>query len=341
MQGKDRDKVSATAQAIAMDTFIPRSYIEQVQLEKLTHDFQSFTEDVKKRFSVNGESVLDESYMMGSSPVLRSSGERFLTRFMSLSSSLPERVQMSTSAPIPISGPRGHRVTGRGESSGVGGASGSGGRHEVFSNGRGGERRTNGGGGLLGQQLHHMRASPGSGVISSSGEGDSKGSQHISSPPRHLAGLPDSGPALSSGGVPARVQDQLDMLSEHVRRYSGLQLQMDAMIHQYRQMNDQIAVLSTATQAVQQLLQHQHQQPSPALQQTDAVEQGTYTSSSSNTAVVEGGLQPSRAAVVLPGSGNRAGSVGSLDNLGMLAAVAVTCLASGALLGAAVARRSS
>ena len=41
--------------------------ILQVQLSKLTNDFQTLTDDMRKRFSVDGRSVLDEIY--GSSPI--------------------------------------------------------------------------------------------------------------------------------------------------------------------------------------------------------------------------------------------------------------------------------
>ena len=41
----------------------------QVQLEKLTEAFQTVTEDLKRRFAVNGESVVDETNISGSSPM--------------------------------------------------------------------------------------------------------------------------------------------------------------------------------------------------------------------------------------------------------------------------------
>lgn len=41
----------------------------QVQLEKLTEAFQTVTEDLKRRFAVNGESLVDESNVIGSSPM--------------------------------------------------------------------------------------------------------------------------------------------------------------------------------------------------------------------------------------------------------------------------------
>ena len=41
----------------------------QVQLEKLTETFQTVTEDLKRRFAVNGESLVDEANISGSSPM--------------------------------------------------------------------------------------------------------------------------------------------------------------------------------------------------------------------------------------------------------------------------------
>jgi hypothetical protein len=48
------------------------------------------------------------------------------------------------------------------------------------------------------------------------------------------------------------VAEQLGVLAEHVRRYGGLSLQMDAMLHQYRAMNEAMAGLAAATQQLQQ-----------------------------------------------------------------------------------------
>lgn len=69
VQGKDREKVAAVADSLRMSDYVPRSYIEQVQLSKLTQDFQTFTEDVRKRFSMSGNNALEalnDAY--GSSP---------------------------------------------------------------------------------------------------------------------------------------------------------------------------------------------------------------------------------------------------------------------------------
>jgi hypothetical protein len=58
-------------------------------------------------------------------------------------------------------------------------------------------------------------------------------------------------------GVPAAVAAQLEVLSEGVKRNSGLQLQMEAMSHQYRQVNEQLAGLTAAMQQLTQQLAKQ------------------------------------------------------------------------------------
>lgn len=77
VQGKDRAAVAAAGTALGLDgTYLPHSYIELVQLENLTTSFQTVTEDLKRRFAVNGEPLIDEhvvgSYSRGSSPALSS-----------------------------------------------------------------------------------------------------------------------------------------------------------------------------------------------------------------------------------------------------------------------------
>lgn len=57
----------------------------QVQLGKLTSNFQSVTDDVKRRFAVNGESIIDEMTMFGSP----NAEARFLSRSLPLLPSAP------------------------------------------------------------------------------------------------------------------------------------------------------------------------------------------------------------------------------------------------------------
>ncbi|KAK9917284.1 hypothetical protein WJX75_002761 [Coccomyxa subellipsoidea] len=94
IQGKDRAAVGEVGRRLGLeDTYIARSYIEQLQLEKLTASFQYVTEDLRRRFMVDGEPLLHEN-SIGSSPILSSSFRR-TTGF-----SIPDRVAMSTSAPL-------------------------------------------------------------------------------------------------------------------------------------------------------------------------------------------------------------------------------------------------
>ncbi|KAK9815690.1 hypothetical protein WJX72_008170 [[Myrmecia] bisecta] len=95
IQGKDRELVAAAGKKLGLDgTYIARSYIEQVQLEKLTASFQNVTDDLKKRFIVEGESLLDES-VIGSSP--RVGSFKRTTGF-----AVPQRPTMASSAPVQV-----------------------------------------------------------------------------------------------------------------------------------------------------------------------------------------------------------------------------------------------
>ncbi|EIE18178.1 hypothetical protein COCSUDRAFT_49381 [Coccomyxa subellipsoidea C-169] len=91
IQGKDRAAVAEVGRRLGLeDTYIARSYIEQLQLEKLTASFQCVTEDLRRQFMVDGEPLLHEN-SIGSSPILSSSFRR-TTGF-----NIPT---MSTSAPL-------------------------------------------------------------------------------------------------------------------------------------------------------------------------------------------------------------------------------------------------
>ncbi|KAK9845894.1 hypothetical protein WJX81_005399 [Elliptochloris bilobata] len=101
IQGKARDAVEAAGRALGLEgTYIPKSYIEQVQLEKLTSSFQSVSEDLRRRFVVDGEPLLDPD-SIGSSPVLASSLRR-TTGF----AVVPRPVTMASSAPVALTKPR-------------------------------------------------------------------------------------------------------------------------------------------------------------------------------------------------------------------------------------------
>ncbi|CAL8463321.1 g2855 [Coccomyxa elongata] len=93
IQGKDRAAVADVGRRLGLeDTYIARSYIEQLQLEKLTASFQCVTEDLRRQFMVDGEPLLHEN-SIGSSPILASSFRR-TTGF-----NIPDRNQLSSSAP--------------------------------------------------------------------------------------------------------------------------------------------------------------------------------------------------------------------------------------------------
>jgi hypothetical protein len=58
-----------------------------------------------------------------------------------------------------------------------------------------------------------------------------------------------------------RLQEQMEIVAEGFKRHSGMQLHLDALTHQYKHLNESMAALTAATQAlggcVQQLQQQQ------------------------------------------------------------------------------------
>ncbi|CAH8390147.1 unnamed protein product [Eruca vesicaria subsp. sativa] len=81
VQGKDRQTVHNTASQLGLDgSFIPRTYIEQIQLEKLINDM-ALPDDLKNKLS------LDEDLVSSSSPkeaLLRASADRVAMRNQNL-----------------------------------------------------------------------------------------------------------------------------------------------------------------------------------------------------------------------------------------------------------------
>ncbi len=72
IQGKSRELVAEAGRKLGLDgTYIARSYIEQIQLAKLTASFQNVTADLRRRFVVDGEPLLDE-HSLGASPRIES-----------------------------------------------------------------------------------------------------------------------------------------------------------------------------------------------------------------------------------------------------------------------------
>ncbi len=120
IQGKDRNKVAEMGRALGLeDTYYPHSYIEIIQLENLTQDFMTVSEDLKRRFTVNGE-PLDEavvgSLSKGSSPLISGSflgssfGRHKTSEYLCasplgavpISSSAPQHASKPMSMPLPI-----------------------------------------------------------------------------------------------------------------------------------------------------------------------------------------------------------------------------------------------
>lgn len=234
VQGKDRDRVGTIGHELGLDgTYIPKSYIEQVQLERLTKDFQNVTEDVRKRFTLDGAPLLDA--MLGSSPSTAVSGlggtgpgplMRSFSSGLSLGSNLPPASILGTSAPVAI----------KRKGSGTPGLNGAG---RAMS---GSAPLKNGG---LSQQL---KGSPNSSCSPASNVSPRHTHTHLEVDRNGSGALMNGagGGAISLG----QLSEHLQMLSEHVSRYSGLSLQMDAVVHQYRALNEHIASLVSATSAL-------------------------------------------------------------------------------------------
>ena len=105
IQGKDRNKVAEMGTALGLDgTYYPHSYIEIIQLENLTQEFLTVSEDLKRRFAVNGEPLTDDlvgSLSKGSSPLINGSflgGSYHKTTGFNVSS--PIAPPFSSSAPL-------------------------------------------------------------------------------------------------------------------------------------------------------------------------------------------------------------------------------------------------
>ena len=96
IQGKNREQVAEAGRKLGLDgTYIARSYIEQIQLAKLTASFQNVTADLRRRFVVDGEPLLDE-HSLGASP--RIENHRLISGFS------PKRLTEAASAPLSSSG---------------------------------------------------------------------------------------------------------------------------------------------------------------------------------------------------------------------------------------------
>lgn len=107
IQGRDRAAVEAAGTGLGLEgTYLPHSYIELVQLENLTQSFQTVTEDLKRRFAVNGEPLVSGEHVVGSlsrgsSPMVPYGGS--FTRIAGFSLSSPQSAPpLSQSAPVAV-----------------------------------------------------------------------------------------------------------------------------------------------------------------------------------------------------------------------------------------------
>ncbi|MED6187768.1 Inorganic pyrophosphatase ttm1 [Stylosanthes scabra] len=58
VQGKDRNYVKLVAEKLGLDgSYVPRTYIEQIQLEKLVNDVMALPEDLKTKLSIDDDMV--------------------------------------------------------------------------------------------------------------------------------------------------------------------------------------------------------------------------------------------------------------------------------------------
>ncbi|GLI71290.1 hypothetical protein VaNZ11_016424 [Volvox africanus] len=214
--GRDRERVAALGRDLGLEgTYIPRSYIEQVQLERLTAEFQTVTDDWKKKFSTrSGEVVMPDSVSGLTSPGMSQVGNT-MTYSRSMSYHSQTGPALSTSAPVsnPVLIPVPQSATSRPGS-------------------RVGSVQPNGG--LLSQQL--TGASP----LNSRAEG--LGPLHI---PPASSPSPDNNRSVK---MLTELQERLEeMGGSNTERISTLQTQLDAMVEQHRETNAQLAQLATAT----------------------------------------------------------------------------------------------
>ncbi|GMH38094.1 hypothetical protein BSKO_05978 [Bryopsis sp. KO-2023] len=112
LQGKDRDKLAAVGRELGLEGhYLPRSYIEQVQLEKLTNELRANV-DLKKHFGLHDDVLLSAKRSLS-----------FAADDFPSASSLPARLSSSASLPIPITvstspnGMTSQRTSGGGSSS--------------------------------------------------------------------------------------------------------------------------------------------------------------------------------------------------------------------------------
>ncbi|KAG2443404.1 hypothetical protein HXX76_001762 [Chlamydomonas incerta] len=215
--GRDRERVAALGRELGLEgSYIPRSYIEQVQLERLTAEFQTVTEDWKRKFSTrSGEVVMPDTVSGITSPTRTSAAGTHptYTRSQSYHGGAPAATTpLSASAPlsVPVAIP------------------------PPAGTSRAGSLHGNGGG-LLSVQLGGGGAG-GPGTPGSRQEGSLSGG---------------AGGSASGGALIAALSQRLEAAAgSSSEALSTLQAQLDAMVEQHRETNQQLAQLAAATSAL-------------------------------------------------------------------------------------------
>ncbi|KAG2492795.1 hypothetical protein HYH03_008955 [Edaphochlamys debaryana] len=226
--GRDRDRVAALGRDLGLEgSYIPRSYIEQVQLDKLTAEFQTVTEDWKKKFSTKSGEVVMPDTVSGITSPTRGSLAGTYARSQSyhggavsqLSSSAPQGHSMPIPAPNSATSRPGSRPGSR-----VGSIPHNGGLSQQFA----------------------TSPSPGEGT----GEARSLtlGNGQMLASPRGGSG-PESSALLVS------LQDKIERMGGNTEQIGVLKAQLDAMVAQHRETSEQLAQLTAATSALAANLQ--------------------------------------------------------------------------------------
>eukprot|EP00892_Ulva_mutabilis_P001750 jgi/Ulvmu1/11576/UM079_0019.1 len=70
VQGERRTEIMSICSSLGIQNFMPRSYIEQVQMMKLTQDFAEITDKARQHFTV-GDDVIIDDHVIGASPARR------------------------------------------------------------------------------------------------------------------------------------------------------------------------------------------------------------------------------------------------------------------------------
>ncbi|KXZ47707.1 hypothetical protein GPECTOR_33g589 [Gonium pectorale] len=235
--GRDRERVAALGRELGLEgSYIPRSYIEQVQLERLTAEFQTVTEDWKRKFSTKSGEVYMPDSVSGMMSPTRTSTAGNMPSFGRASYHGPAAPAMSTSAPVsgPIMIP---------PPQGAGSRAGS----------RVGSVQVNGGS-LLTQQLAAGGAGGNGGAAGT--PNSTKGMGGLNGALNGHSQTPGAGGSGPSAAMIAALQARLDELTGDTEdRMSALHTQMEAIAEQHRETNAQLSQLAAATSQLAASLQ--------------------------------------------------------------------------------------